>query len=270
LQEIILKKIIGLILLIKIYLKNCQKQLKNQLFPQNQILKKKTFTTTTTSTSSSNSISSPSTGWGVSKPEKPDSKPSSKTEVSKPDPPPSQPAQNSMPTVKQEEEYIKNKEQTQIAFELKKEKEEKIQENTDLVHSKLSIDIVGFHTKEEKKEKYTVFEIQIEFLAGSLRHSTVSSQSWTIFRRFGQFSDLVGRLNKHGVKFGSSVLPIDKDPEVRKQGLASLLQFLLKNRDQVFANKNSTYGFLSFIAPVQMGDKKPNGFLMPFDLTPPK
>jgi len=52
-------------------------------------------------------------------------------------------------------------------------------------------------------------------------------------------------------------------------GFQALLDALIQQRREVFHNRQYGYYFSKFLAPTQIGDERPDDFLMPFDLQPP-
>ncbi len=57
--------------------------------------------------------------------------------------------------------------------------------------------------------------------------------------------------------------------EEKRAQLEQYLNDLPPLRQKIFGDRHLAFGFCKFIAPVQIGDERPEGFLLPFPLTPP-
>lgn len=99
------------------------------------------------------------------------------------------------------------------------------------------------------------------------------SQSWTIFRRYSQFYELETVLKEATlplqINLPSKTTSQNFHPDFiqdRIQVSNSWFQDVCNCMGEIVTNENTLYGFAKFAAPVQYGDIRPNGFVMPFPL----
>ena len=57
--------------------------------------------------------------------------------------------------------------------------------------------------------------------------------------------------------------------EERRKQLVLFIDSVANSRQAIFADKYYVYHFAKFMAPVQIGDVRPDNFVMPFKLEPP-
>jgi len=106
-----------------------------------------------------------------------------------------------------------------------------------------------------------LFKIEVEFAA----------EKWHIFRKYKQYQE-IDAVFRRGIPGFPGVLPMsgkkfDKDfLEERKRALDLYLKVLCEGRPHVFQKKLCALTFLRFIAPAQLGDYKPTGFVQPFKI----
>lgn len=103
--------------------------------------------------------------------------------------------------------------------------------------------------------------------------------NWTIYRRYNQFSDVNDTLSRGSSIRLSGLLPPKNlkkkenfDPnfiEERRKQLQNFVDALVIQRPTIFADKYFTFHFTKFMAPVQIGDDRPDNFVMPFKIEPP-
>jgi hypothetical protein len=102
---------------------------------------------------------------------------------------------------------------------------------------------------------------------------------WTIFRRYNQFNEMRDHLIRGPTAPRILALPSKNyskkenlDPnfiEERRKNLENFIESVVNQRQAIFADKYYVYHFAKFMAPVQIGDIRPDNFVMPFKLEPP-
>jgi len=175
--------------------------------------------------------------------------------------------------LKQEEEYFKNHESEKQIKEYQRRKKQMsfLAKTIDPVEADCSIHVAGFEIRKKgEKNDYVVYKIDVRFEL---------DDEWKIFRKWKQVADL-DLIFKREVKSYQPCLPIiDKQQygkaykfneefnRARLRGLDQYLQILVNSRAAIFQSKIGSLAFFRFIAPAQLGDIKPPGFVMPFNIT---
>jgi PH domain/WW domain len=142
----------------------------------------------------------------------------------------------------------------------------------DPVTAEVYLGVVGYEVVNDRKNKpdYVMYEIEVQFALAS----------WSVQRRWGQV-EMVDRVLKMqremtdyprgGFLTLKAIKGIGKfsqeNIDMRKSHLDEFLAFLLTVRHNIFASKVASSHFVRFICPVQMGDKKPAGLVLPFKVS---
>ena len=190
-------------------------------------------------------------------------------------PPPTTQTQSGPPKIsaKQEEEYIKNHEgRRQIDDYYERKRRQSILSKTvDPTQCYCSLQMGQAEIRMKgTKQDFVAFRIDITF----------DQSSWSIFRRWKQFVSMDHVFSKEVYGYQKSMPNVDKQAyggkhakfnpnfiELRRSGLQTYLNIVIAARNSIFSSRNGGNAFFKFIAPVQLGDIKPKGFIMPFKLT---
>jgi len=167
----------------------------------------------------------------------------------------------------EEEAYIKSHSTTkQIQeAETRRKQMEKISEKLDPVACSCGITVVSFELKlKNNKPDFVSFKIEVYF----------DYYQWVIYRRFKQIATMDFTLRREAkiqnalpVSNEDKKLKYDKNfLEERRQGLSNYFQLLNDSRKPIFANSLAASAFVRFISPLQYGDEKVPGFVLPFNL----
>eukprot|EP01119_Soliformovum_irregulare_P024352 TRINITY_DN870_c0_g1_i1.p1 TRINITY_DN870_c0_g1~~TRINITY_DN870_c0_g1_i1.p1 ORF type:complete len:494 (-),score=144.45 TRINITY_DN870_c0_g1_i1:65-1546(-) len=175
-------------------------------------------------------------------------------------------------TNKIEEEYVKNKETSKQLEEYRERKriQSFMSKNVDPATCHCQMRVIRVDTKKKDNSDYlfAVYVIEVEF----------HESAWTLFRRFSQIK-AIDFLLRREIKGYSHPLPSVRasdygkngklDPtflNLRLEGLKTYFETTKNFRMDIFSRKRLSVPFIRFIAPLQYGDLKPTGFVMPFKL----
>jgi len=173
---------------------------------------------------------------------------------------------------KREEEYTRNRESSK-QIEQFKEKQKRtsfIAKSMDPASCYCEMHVVQWEVKKKANGKPDFVAFKVDVIFGE--------SEWAIWRRWKQFNEIDG-VFKSNVRGYQPCLPnIDKnqygskfDPQLcesRKNGLETYMAIIANARPAIFESKVAAAKFFQFIAPVQYGDYKPLGFIMPFKVIP--
>jgi len=125
---------------------------------------------------------------------------------------------------------------------------------------KLGVVEYDIKTKGDKPD-YVIFRIEVQF----------DDYDWEVFRQYKQFEDLDSMFRRNIKNYSPCLPPAGKRFDEafladRLEGLQSYIKILQNSRAAIFETKVAGGAFLRFIAPTQMGDIKPEGFILPFKL----
>jgi len=166
---------------------------------------------------------------------------------------------------KKEEQYIRTGENVKQmeAYKRRKAYQSFLAKQIDHVNCHCQLDVTAFEIRNKNgKPEYVVYRVDI----------TYDEFEWAIFRRWGQFDDL-DTMFKREVRGYTDCMPkIEKQKnkydseylEQRRRGLHEYLYVCSSSRTAIFTSKLAGASFIRFLAPIQYGDEKPPGFVMPF------
>jgi len=168
-----------------------------------------------------------------------------------------------------EEEYIKSKEGSrQLQDAARRRKQQSILSKTvNPVACTALFEVTEYEIKKKQdKPDFVVFRMNVTF----------DDTEWTVFRRWKQFLDL-DSVFKRNIPGYTDCLPKIKKANAkakfdtalldeRRRGLDVYVRILEQSRSAIFESEQSASMFFRFIAPSQLGDIKPGGFIMPFKI----
>jgi len=122
----------------------------------------------------------------------------------------------------------------------------------------------------KKNKLFTSYEVFVTLTNPNIHNG--KTQMWTVFRRYSQFRDLYLKMYQSGAM--KLIFDIPNEPaernlspefiEKRRYSLNESVKEIITHHQTIFDSKRLTYYLSLFVAPIQLGDKKPPDFVMPF------
>jgi len=145
--------------------------------------------------------------------------------------------------------------------------EEALQSTINLVSCYADFSVVGYEIKiKNGKPDFVVYKVDVVY----------GDNLWTIFRKYSQFTQLDGFFKKDIRGYSECLPPKPKDYKTvkfdnnflreRQRIVDEYMQILCSSRGSIFAGEFCSVAFTRFIAPIQLGDIKGPGFILPFKL----
>ena len=135
--------------------------------------------------------------------------------------------------------------------------------------SVIKLSVSSFQIKNSgQKDMYASYTVDVNANVDGVQ------QSWSVFRRFTQFHDLMTTMLDLNLPF---VIPpkttsINVNPqflEERRLIFDDFVKLLVTVPISIFTNPHLAFAFAKFFSPVQIGDQKPSGFIQVFPINPP-
>jgi len=176
-------------------------------------------------------------------------------------------SQKEMMRVGFSQEQIEQYKKLREAKEAKKEKPKSIY--ADLLTSTLIITVPEVSVKNAgQRDMYASYTVEIYAKVAEIE------QSWTVYRRYTQFYDLMRDLFELHLDFEipAKTKSVNVHPDLleeRRKVFGDFSAALCRCQTAIFSQPHLAFVFAKFFGPVQVGDVRPPGFVMVFPLVPP-